>query len=191
LSWTGFAFGSPEDGRQLEQAQGMTWIIRIASAVVIALALSQFPEFVQQYVQRTGGAVDALGPLVERFDAGAAEVGLSRQAALARLEENPDGLVAGQGAATAEAIERYEALRKTYADLARAGEFERLLVFGTRVDPAIARRTMGDFRPAVPVTLEGLAHAGIGFILGYGLGALIAAAAGALLALRRRESARA
>jgi hypothetical protein len=44
-------------------------IVRIASAVVLALALSQFPEFVQQYVQRTGGAVDALQPLVERFDA--------------------------------------------------------------------------------------------------------------------------
>jgi len=164
-------------------------IIRLASAVVLGLALSQFPEFVQQYVQRTGGAVDALEPLVERFEASAAQAGLSRQAALARLERNPDDLVVGQSAATADAIARYEDLRQSYGDLASAGEFERLLVFGASVDPAIARRTLGDFRPAVPVTLEGLAHAGIGLVLGYGLGALIAAAAGALLALRRREPA--
>ncbi|HUE45573.1 MAG TPA: DUF2937 family protein [Aestuariivirgaceae bacterium] len=163
-------------------------IVRIASAVVLALALSQFPEFVQQYVQRTGGAVDALQPLVERFEASAAQAGLSRQAALERLERNPDNLVVGQSAATADAIARYESLRQSYGDLASAGEFERLLVFGASVDPAIARRTMGDFRPAVPVTLEGLAHAGVGLVLGYGLGALIAAAAGALLGLRRRES---
>ena len=166
-------------------------IVQFASAVVLGLALSQFPEFVQQYVQRTGGAVDALEPLVESFDSSAAEAGLSRQAALERLRRNPDALVVGQSATTGEAIERYEALRQSYGKLASAGEFERLLVFGTTVDPAIARRTLGDFRPAVPVSLEGLAHAGLGLVLGYGLGALIAALAGALLALRRREAARA
>jgi hypothetical protein len=166
-------------------------IVRIASAVVLALALSQFPEFVQQYVQRTGGAVDALQPLVERFEASAAQAGLTRETALERLKRNPDDLVVGQSAATADAIARYEDLRQSYGALASAGEFERLLVFATTVDPAIARRTMGDFRPAVPVTLEGLAHAGIGLVLGYGLGALIAAVAGALLALRRRETSRA
>ena len=163
-------------------------VVRIASAIVLALALSQFPEFVQQYVQRTGGAVDALAPLVERFDAAAAQAGLTRQAAIERLAGNSDALVVGQNAATAEAIARYEALRQSYRDLASAGEFERLLVFGTSVDPAIARRTMGDLRPAVPVTAEGIAHAGVGLVLGYGLGALIAAAAGALLALRRRSA---
>jgi hypothetical protein len=78
-------------------------------------------------------------------------------------------------------------LRQSYDDLASAGEFERLLVFASQRRSAIARRTMGDFRPALPVTLEGLAHAGVGLVLGYGLGALIAAAAGALLALRRRQ----
>ena len=166
-------------------------IIRIASAVVLALALSQFPEFVQQYVQRTGGAVDALQPLVERFEASAAQAGLSREAALARLARNTDALAVAQSAATADAIARYEGLRQSYGNLASAGEFERLLVFGTSVDAAIARRTMADFRPAVPVSLEGLAHAGLGLVLGYGLGALIAAFAGALLALRRREPARA
>lgn len=166
-------------------------IVRIASAIVLALALSQFPEFVQQYVQRTGGAVDALEPLVERFDAAAAKAGLPRQAAIERLERNPDDLVVGQSAATAEAIARYEALRQSYGDLASAGDFERLLVFATSVDPAIARRTVGDFRPALPMTLEGAAHAGLGLVLGYGLGALLAAAAGALMALRRREPSRA
>jgi len=163
-------------------------VIRIASAVVLGLGLSQFPEFVQQYVQRTGGAVDALQPLVERFDSSAAQAGLSRQAALERLQRNPDDLVVGQGAATAEAIARYEDLRRSYGDLASAGEFERLLVFATSVDRAVARRTMGDFRPAVPATVEGLAHAGVGLLLGYGLGGLVAAAAGALWGLRRREA---
>ena len=161
-------------------------IVRIVPAILLALALSQFPEFVQQYVQRTGGAVDALAPLVERFDAAAAQAGLTRQAAIERLAGNSDDLVVRQNAATAEAIARYEDLRQSYGNLASAGEFERLLVFTTSVDPAVARRTLGDFRPAVPVTLEGLAHAGDGLVLGYGLGAFNAMAAGALLALRRR-----
>jgi hypothetical protein len=42
-------------------------------------------------------------------------------------------------------------------------------VFARDYDGQVAARTYEDYRPAVPTTVEGLAHAGAGFVLGYGL----------------------
>lgn len=53
-----------------------------AGGLCCALAASQFPEFSQQYKQRLSGAVDELAWVVERFDADAAALGMSRDAAL-------------------------------------------------------------------------------------------------------------
>ncbi|MEO0388953.1 MAG: DUF2937 family protein, partial [Pseudomonadota bacterium] len=47
---------------------------------------SQLPEYAQQYTQRLGGAADELARVVADFDASAAAVGLSRDAALAELQ---------------------------------------------------------------------------------------------------------
>ena len=54
----------------------------LAGGVLGAASVSQFPEFSQQYTQRLGGAVDALGQVVADFDASAAAAGLDREAAL-------------------------------------------------------------------------------------------------------------
>lgn len=149
-------------------------IFRLVVATVFAVLLSQFPEFVQQYRQRLGGAVDALAPLVRHFDETAANAGLDRQAALSRLRANPDDLVVGQTQATASAIDRFERLQRQATALSTPVSIERLGVFLADYDPEVARRTFGDFRPAVPVTPDGLGHAGGGFVLGYGLAALLA-----------------
>jgi hypothetical protein len=91
-----------------------------------------------------------------------------------RLRANPDDLVVGQTQATASAIDRFERLQRQAADLSTPISIERLGVFATDYDPELARRTFDDFRPAVPVTPDGIAHAGGGFVLGYGLAALLA-----------------
>ncbi|MGE0210927.1 MAG: DUF2937 family protein [Parvibaculaceae bacterium] len=152
----------------------MGTIFRLACAALVAVLLSQFPEFVQQYRQRLGGAVDALAPIVRHFDETAARAGLDRGAALVRLRANPDDLVVGQTQATASAIDRFERLQRQAADLSTPISIERLGVFLTDYDPELARRTFDDFRPAVPATPDGIAHAGGGFVLGYGLAALLA-----------------
>ncbi|NRB05388.1 MAG: DUF2937 family protein, partial [Rhodobacteraceae bacterium] len=42
--------------------------IALAGGLAGGLSLSQFPEFSQQYLQRLGGAVDALAVVVTDFD---------------------------------------------------------------------------------------------------------------------------
>ena len=62
----------------------------------LALVLSQFPEYAQQYTQRLGGAVDELRVITEDFDRAAAEGGLDRATALGRYEASNDDFLAGR-----------------------------------------------------------------------------------------------
>lgn len=158
---------------------------RLIAGLLVAVVMSQAPEFVQQYRQRLGGAIDALSPIVAEFDALSRKEGLPREKALEQLRRNPSTLIAGQTEITADAIERYEALKRQQAELSTAGDVERLVVFARGFDPVLASRTYEDFRPAVPVTMEGALHAGGGFVLGYGLAALIARGFSALMRRRR------
>ncbi len=59
--------------------------LTLAGGVAGAAVTSQFPEYSQQYLQRLGGAVDALHEVVADFDASAQAVGLSRSDALAQM----------------------------------------------------------------------------------------------------------
>ena len=63
----------------------MIGLLRLAVAVCLAIALSQFPAFSDQYVQRLGGQVDALSRVAAQFDASARAAGLTRDQALAML----------------------------------------------------------------------------------------------------------
>ncbi|MEO1198352.1 MAG: DUF2937 family protein [Pseudomonadota bacterium] len=134
-----------------------------------ALGASQFPAYVQDYSQRLGGAVDALQPIVEQFDASAFAAGLSRETALERYREAGDTFLAEQGQEAAETITRYEDLRAAKDALEQSGPFVRLVTFARTYDHDIASRAMDDFEPAVPATAEGAVHAGAGFVAGWAL----------------------
>lgn len=139
-------------------------VLTLAGGLAGAAALSQFPEFSQQYLQRLAGQVDALTVVVRDFDASAQKNGLSREEALAELQ------------GTAFLDDRRQDLRRTFLRHARlsdnlvalreAGPLERLLMPQRLGDAETLAATWGDFRPAVPVTLDGLAAAGIGFLGG-------------------------
>ena len=60
----------------------MIGVLRLAVAVCVAIVLSQFPAFSDQYVQRLGGQVDALTRVAADFDASAEGAGLTRDQAL-------------------------------------------------------------------------------------------------------------
>jgi Protein of unknown function (DUF2937) len=135
----------------------------------LGLALSQFPEFSQQYEQRLGGAVDELRIIVTDFDAAAARQGLDRTEALARYRENPDTFIVGRGADMDATIARYERLSASLAALQQADPVERVLGFAEYYDSEIGARALDTFEPAVPATAEGAAYAGVGFLGGYGL----------------------
>lgn len=133
----------------------------------LAVALSQFPEYAQQYTQRLGGAVDELRVITEDFDRAAAQGGLDRAAALGRYESSNDDFLAGRGSSMSATFQRYEELSATLARIQNAGAVERFQSLPAYLDTDIGRRTLESYKPAIPVTMEGILYAGGGFILGY------------------------
>lgn len=133
----------------------------------LAVTLSQFPEYAQQYTQRLGGAVDELRVITQDFDRAAEAGGLDRQTALSRYSASQDTFLADRGDSMVRTFDRYEALSQTLAQIEGAGPVERLQSLPAYLDTDIGRRTLEAYRPAVPVTMEGILYAGGGFILGY------------------------
>ncbi|WP_425049695.1 DUF2937 family protein [Psychromarinibacter sp. S121] len=143
----------------------MLKFLALAGGVAGAAALSQFPEFSQQYLQRLSGAVDELRVSVVAFDTLANAAGVTREEALAQLDGSTflTGLQEHHG----EQVYRYERLSSDYNALRQAEPLQRLAQVWRFNDPDLAQRTWDDFRPAVPVTTDGLLCAGIGFAGGW------------------------
>ena len=143
---------------------------RLATAIglLLAVVFSQVPEFVQQYRQRLGGAVDELKRIVAQFDAEASAQSLSRDAGIARLRANADPLAQARGADLHIALDRERRLDAQDRAFETAGPLGRYWVFVERLDPELASRTYAVYRPAVPVTAPGFAAAAVGFVAGYG-----------------------
>jgi hypothetical protein len=135
--------------------------------LALAIVLSQFPEYAQQYTQRLGGAVDELRVITEDFDRAALAGGLDRTAALERYNASNDDFLAGRGMSMTATFERYDQLSTTLARIEDAGPIERFQSLPAYLDTDIGQRTLENYRPAVPVTMEGILYAGGGFILGY------------------------
>ncbi len=151
--------------------------ITLAGGIAGATGMSQFPEYSQQYVQRLGGAVDELNRFVAEFDGDAAEVGLSRAAALDDLAQG--GAMGQKRAETMGAtLSRYERLNADLTTLETAGPFTQAYLTARSHDREIAAKAWAAFKPALPITFEGAVFAGIGLIAGI-------TATGAILALLR------
>lgn len=152
--------------------------MRRGLGLLVGLALglggSQYPEYAQQYEQRLGGAVDELQAVVEKFDAAAASEGLTRGEALERYAHNPDEFIVGQGGDMQATIDRYQRLSAHLADLQTAGPLERLTDMARYYDPEIGARAAETYKPAVPVTPEGIGLGAGGLAVGYALVALLA-----------------
>ncbi|GGD03634.1 DUF2937 family protein [Aureimonas glaciei] len=161
-------------------------LLRVVAALFLGGMVSQASELTQQYLQRLGGAVDALAAVVQRFDASAAAAGLSRESAVARLRQAPDTFVARQGADAEATITQYADLRERYDTLTRNPPILRPFLALGSPDGALLKRTLGDFRPALPITGDGLFLTVLGFAAGWASGAGIAGAMG----MRRRRAAR-
>lgn len=149
----------------------MTGLLRLIVAVALAVALSQFPAFSDQYVQRLGGQVDALSRVVADFDDSARRAGLDREQALSDL-----GGTAFRDAHQADMRRIFVRLDHARADLVMlrlAAPLERMLLPHRLRDTDTLAATWGDFRPAVPVTAAGLIAAAIGFMLGWVLTGLL------------------
>ena len=160
-------------------------VLALAGGVTGAAGLSQFPEFTQHYIQRTGGAVDELHRQIARYETDADKLGLSLQELLAELSaEGPRGKTQADNIQSD--IARHERLASALETLRGAGPFSRVRLIGRLNDPEIAERTLQDFRPAVPATFEGAVFAGTGFAAGWAAVLATLSALGSLWSLLTR-----
>ena len=141
----------------------------VLGGLCLGVALSQFPEYAQQYTQRLGGAVDELKVITEEFDASALSGGLTRQQALDRYVASADAFLKDRGVSMERTFLRYGNLRLALEEIQGADALERLRSMPAYLDTEIGSRTLENFKPAVPVTPEGFLYAGAGFLLGYAL----------------------
>ena len=150
--------------------EGAMLVRRIALGIglLLAVAFSQVPEFVQQYRQRLGGAVDELKRIVAQFDAEVRAQSLSREAGIARLRANADPLAQARGMDVQLAVDRERRLETQQRDFDDPGPLGRYWVFAERFDPELAGQTYAVFQPAVPVTNAGFVSGACGLVLGYG-----------------------
>jgi hypothetical protein len=139
-------------------------------AMLLGLATTQLPEYMQQYRQRLGGAIDEIAAIVARFEAEASDLGLTRAEAIARLETNSDPLAEARGRDMEALVGRLARLRHVAASLERSGAAGQWFAFLTTFDPAIAAGAYEAYQPAVPVTADGFLAGLIGFVIG---GALV------------------
>ncbi len=120
-------------------------VVSGAFAAAGAAAGSQLPEFVQQYLQRLGGHRDEAWRFLE---------GLIRAGT---PFDNPVRVAAEQ---------RFLALDRSLAEITANHGVARVVAFVESADWDIARAASQVFRPAVPLTPEGLVFAFAGLVLG-------------------------
>ncbi|MEM9196474.1 MAG: DUF2937 family protein [Pseudomonadota bacterium] len=135
--------------------------LTMAASLAGGLAASQFPAFSQQYAQRLGGAVDELSQVVADFDASARAAGLTREEALRDLAGSTFRDRRQQD--MRRTFRRHARLSAVRAELAEASALDRLTLVPKAADRDIADAAWAEFRPAVPLTWDGLLFAAAGF----------------------------
>lgn len=133
----------------------------LATGLAGGLGAAQFPAYSQQYIQRLGGAVDALQQVVVDFDTSATAEGLTRDAALAEMQGT--AFVERRRADMIRAIERYDTLRLDLETLQGEGPFMRAYHANRLTDVEIATRAWQAFQPAFPLSFATLLFAAFGF----------------------------
>lgn len=145
--------------------------LAMAGGLAGAVALSQFPEFSQQYMQRLSGARTELKVITAGFDLTAKAAGYSREEALENMGgTNFQNNLRDQMQSN---FRRYDRLDAAYSSLKGTEPLARLARLWHFRDSDLAKRTWDEFRPALPVTSDGLLCAGIGFVAGWLLVSLV------------------
>ena len=142
--------------------------IRLIAALGLAAALSQFPAFSDQYVQRLGGQADSLRQVAAEFDASARRAGLTRSEALNQLAGTE--FLDAHGQDMERVFTRLARVESDLGLLRAASALERIALPHRMRDARTLAATWNDFRPALPLTASGFWAAGLGFLLGWMLG---------------------
>lgn len=139
--------------------------VTIATAFAGLAAVSQAPEYAQQYRQRIGGAIDELRVVVNDFDRDASASGLDRDQAIEQMRRSAERFPRDRGESMARTIDRYEALLAQRQAMDAAHPLTRPLFVLRYPDPQIMQGAWSDFEPAVPLTTSGAVYGGIGGLI--------------------------
>lgn len=137
------------------------------SAALGALALSQFPQFYGQYMQRLGGHLDEARLMLVQYEKAASLLSLSLDQYIKEHLEAQSEVFVSTGEVILSLVERYESLEKAYQALREASIYNRWVVFLQEVDWQVAAKTWENFVPGMPTTLEGLIYGLSGLLLGW------------------------
>ena len=139
----------------------------LAGGLMGGATAAQFPEFSQQYIQRLGGAVDALSEVVADFDTSARAEGLSRTEALDQMKGT--SFLDRRHADMTRTFDRHQGLQEDLVVLQSTGPFMRLYHAARLTDRDVAQAAYENFKPALPISTEGIIFAGMGGVLGLSL----------------------
>ncbi len=141
--------------------------------VLGAVALSQFPQFYGQYMQRLGGHLDEAKRALDQYIRAAENLNMSLEEYIREHLQSGSDVFVSTGEVIKNLAERVETLEQSYIALQNATIYNRWLVFVQEVDMQIAAGTWSNFMPGVPTTAEGLTYALTGLLLGWGLYTLL------------------
>ena len=133
--------------------------------VVGAVLLSQGPEFMQQYLQRLGGHLAESQHQLVSFQDAATKAGVPLDKFIVHTSANADAGVSHLGTVMSATAERVASLQAAHDALLTASPWGRPFAFVRHLDYGIARDTWSVYKPAVPVTIEGLLYALAGMLL--------------------------
>lgn len=135
-------------------------------AVAGALALSQFPLFMQQYQQHLSGRVAELQMQVQAMRNAAALTGKSLQQYVMKFLQNGDADFKNQGAIMNSMVERYNHLTEGYNALHDSSIFSKPVMFIRYFDWDIAQSTWQSFEIGFSFSLEVFIYAALGIVVG-------------------------
>ncbi len=159
--------------------------LTFAGALAGGAGLSQFPEYSQQYQQRLAGAVDEMRGVVARFDDSLKAVGQTREEVFAKEPASDlEGQLVKDGK---DNIARLSFLETALARVRSGSIMDQFFAAPAVADSQVAKAAWADFKPAFPLTVVGLAFAGIGFIGGWVLFAVVLGLLGLAFAAWRRR----
>jgi len=139
----------------------------LVAGCVGAMLASQTPEFMQQYKQRLGGAIDELAMVVRHFDHDANAAGMDRASAIQRYTQSADSFFVRRGTSMETTINRWHDMSDHWRAIAGSNPFSRLPVFLSGADKELVSRTWESFKPAIPTTPEGIAYSAAGFFISH------------------------
>ncbi|MGB1235912.1 MAG: DUF2937 family protein, partial [Planktomarina sp.] len=140
------------------------------------------------YEQRLSGAVDEMRVVVANFDGALVQLGQTREDAFAPGQDLSDREALMLNNAETN-ITRLAFLEDALVRVQNASTFERIIAVPTVADSQVAARAYDDFKPAVPLTVDGLACAGLGFIGGWLIIGILIGLLALPFRLRRRKDA--